>query len=366
MKRANGSGGVSYEKSRNKYRATFVTPAGRSVLRRFTTKREALDWLAVRRSERLQNTYIEPSDLTLGSWLIKYLCDYKTSTIAPKTMDLYTLLARKCAPLSEIKLQSFTANTVQGFYSDLRQAGQSTAMIRKVHAFLSAALKKARQIGLTSVNIMDAVEPPAAPPKPKLQTFTNEETTAIYNAAKEYAHGRYYPFILLAFHTGARKGELMALFWDCIDFQRSEITIRRNLTLTQSAGLRIGAPKTKSGIRTFSVSSAVMAALRTLRSGKLVSFNGPIFTTASGNTLQPRNIDRMWHDILRRAGVPYRNFHVIRHTHATELLSAGVPIADISRRIGHSKISHTLDLYSHAIPRNDKVIASKLELIFGR
>lgn len=109
-----------------------------------------------------------------------------------------------------------------------------------------------------------------------------------------------------------------------------------------------------------------MSALRTLRGGKLVSLNGAIFTTSSGNILQPRNIDRMWHDILRLAGGPYRNFHVIRHTHATELLSAGVPIADISRRIGHAKISHTLDLYSHAIPRNDKVIAGKLEMIFGR
>ncbi len=364
-KNPNGAGSVIYDAARKKYRAYCTTPAGRRISKRFETRKEAQEWVALNCVAIMNHSFIEPSDMTLGSWLITYLRDYKAQTIAPKTMDLYTLLASKCQPLTDEKLQTISVPMIQSFYTDLLQR-QSVEMVRKLHAFLHAAFEKARQIGLLSNNVITAAEPPKTNRKREIQTFAPEEVKAIYETAKIYAGGKYYPLVSLAFSSGARLGELLGLYWDCIDFDNDEITIKRNLTVTHTAGIHVGNPKTKAGTRTISVPHAVLTLLKDLPSpSNIVRITGPVFVTRTGTPYQPRNIERIWHNIVKRANIPYRNFHVIRHTHATELLAAGAPIADVSRRIGHSKISHTLDLYGHAVPRMDKIISQKVSLIFS-
>lgn len=79
----------------------------------------------------------------------------------------------------------------------------------------------------------------------------------------------------------------------------------------------------------------------------------------------PRTIERSWKDILRIANVTYKNIHVLRHTHATELLASGVPIIEVSRRLGHNKIGHTLALYGHAIPNYDNKIIGKVRELYA-
>ncbi|MCR5559371.1 MAG: site-specific integrase, partial [Schwartzia sp.] len=268
-------------------------------------------------------------------------------------------------PISKIRLQAVTPPIVQTFYTELQET-QSVEMVRKVHRFLHSAFEKARRIGLLSVNAVSAAEPPKRTDKKDIETFSPEEVAAIYDAAKQYSGGKYYPFIMLAFASGARLGELLGLCWDCVDFDADEITLRRNLTDTLSAGLQLSTPKTKAGIRAISIPPTVMALLRDIkRTSDVVTMRGYVFITSNGTPFLPRNFQRIWSNIVKLSGIPHKNFHVIRHTHATELLAAGAPIADVSRRLGHSKISHTLDLYGHAIPRMDKVISQKVSSIFS-
>lgn len=365
MKQANGTGSIIYDAVRKKFRAMFTTPAGRRISKRFNTKKAAQEWIASNITKRATGSYVEPSSITVGSWLLTYLHDYKALTIAPKTMDLYALLALKCEPLADIRLQAVTAPLIQRFYTELLKTN-SVAMVRKVHAFLHAACTKAQYLGMLAANPMDVVDPPKATVREKIETFTPDEIAKVLTAAKQYVDGRYYAFILTAFQTGARLGELIALEWDCVDTDKNELIIRRNLTVSRTAGQQIGTPKTKSGIRAIAVPPSIISALKvSQRHSRVIHIHGPVFTTRTGTHFQPRNIMRMWKQLLQKADVPYRNFHVIRHTHATELLAAGVPIADVSRRIGHARISHTLDLYGHAIPRMDSQIAAKAELIFS-
>lgn len=68
--------------------------------------------------------------------------------------------------------------------------------------------------------------------------------------------------------------------------------------------------------------------------------------------------------VLQESGLPYRNFHCLRHTHATRLLANGIPIIEISRRLSHSSVKQTLDMYSHAIPNYDQEIARKISAIY--
>lgn len=73
---------------------------------------------------------------------------------------------------------------------------------------------------------------------------------------------------------------------------------------------------------------------------------------------------RAWSVILKGAEVNYKKFHCLRHTHATQLLSGGVPLLEVCKRLGHSKPSHTLNLYGHAIPNMDKMVAEQVAKIY--
>lgn len=84
-----------------------------------------------------------------------------------------------------------------------------------------------------------------------------------------------------------------------------------------------------------------------------------------GTPLSPRNLERAWKRIIEDASIPYRNFHILRHTNATDLLAKGIPIVEVARRLGHSRISHTLELYGHAIPTYDATIARQIEALYS-
>ena len=90
-----------------------------------------------------------------------------------------------------------------------------------------------------------------------------------------------------------------------------------------------------------------------------------VFHTRNGGVWNTHNVERAWRAILDKAEVQRKHFHALRHTHATQLLANYVPLIEVSRRLGHSKPSITLDLYGHAIPGYDKKIPEKVQAIFN-
>ncbi|MBP5199880.1 MAG: tyrosine-type recombinase/integrase [Schwartzia sp.] len=89
-----------------------------------------------------------------------------------------------------------------------------------------------------------------------------------------------------------------------------------------------------------------------------------IFTMSRNTPLSPRNMERAWRIIVEATEVPYRNFHILRHTNATDLLAKGISIVEVARRLGHSRISHTLELYGHAIPPYGPTIVRQIEALY--
>ena len=126
-------------------------------------------------------------------------------------------------------------------------------------------------------------------------------------------------------------------------------------------------PKTKAGLRNITIPKKVEHLLRQkIMSDKIVPINGYIFHTRTGGPLAQRNMERVWESILREANVEKKKFHALRHTHATQLLAAGVPLLEVSKRLGHSSPTITLKLYGHAIPNHDyKVVLPAVEKIYA-
>ncbi len=360
-RKSNGEGSISFETARNKWRAAITDPKGERIVKRFNTRKEAQEWIAVIKSEIYRNVYVPPSNITVGEWIMVFLETYKAAKIRPKTMDRYIQTAKHLAPIASIPLQQLTAHAVQQLYNTLPEMSPSSK--NKVHKLLKAAVTKAHATEVISKNVMLAVDAPSVP-KVDVQVFTKEEINTILQTVRssEY-YNKYYPFILLAVTTGARLGELLGLKISKV--HKGYIYIDNSLQYVRGRLVDMP-PKTSASVRRITIAPNVEKLLRTLSaSDKVCPFDGYVFHTKTGTPYSPRNMERTWKNILKAAKLEHKNFHVLRHTMATQLLANGISIAEVAKRLGHSRISHTLNLYSHAIPDYDSGIPNVLEKLYA-
>lgn len=360
-KKSNGEGSISFEASRKKYRAAIVDPNGKRIVKRFSTKKDAQTWLINIQSDIVKNIYIPPSNITVGEWVSLYLETYKANKIRERSFDRYITTANHLIPIAKIPLQKITAHTIQKFYNNITDLAPSTK--NKIHKLLKAAFTKAVAIDLLQKNVMLAVDAPQVP-KVEIEVFTKEEIIKILQETMTNRYySKYYPFILLAVTTGARLGELLGL--KIKNVKHGYIYIDNSLQAVRGKLVDMP-PKTPASQRKITISSNVENILRThISSNKLLDMEGYVFHTSNNTPYSPRNMERTWKKLLEATGIKHKNFHVLRHTMATQLLAEGVSIAEVANRLGHSKISHTLNLYSHAIPNYDTTLPNIIAKMYS-
>ena len=355
-------GTVFFEKSRSRWKAELDTPQGKRISKRFKDKANAENWLVAQNNDINKGLFIEPDEITTGYWIIFWLDTYVKNTVKQRTIERYVSLAKHCNEIANIKLQKIQPQEIQRLYVSL-QASLSAHTINKVHKVLSAAFKKAYELRMLNINIMQFVKPPKFEKK-EIEIFKQEEIKKILSSLKEDRYyEKYYPFFLLAISTGARLGELLGLRWIDFDANKNEIFIRQSIQGSLK-GLIRESTKTKAGIRKLSIPQKVAQELLKIGNPTPGDKESLIFQTNTGNPYAPNNMIRAWKKILLQAEVEYKNIHVLRHTHATQLLANSIPIVEVSRRLGHAKTSHTLDLYGQAIPNYDDKIAINISNIF--
>ena len=358
-KSCNNEGSISYESARKKYRAAITDPQGNRIVKRFQTKQEAMEWLTITKAEIYQDTYIAPSTLTVGEWVLQYLKIYSQPNVKPKTMADYIHTASFLSAISDIPLQKCNTHHAQMFINALPPMASSTKL--KVYRLLKAAVKKAYALHIIKDNFMSEVVGPSVEKK-EIQVYSQEEIKKILDTVKDHqCFSRYFPLILTAFTTGMRLGEIIALRKHNVS--NGYINVDTSIVYVKNVPYET-TPKTKAGRRKIKIDAFTEATLRSVMTDKIISFDGFVFHTKNGTHFSQRNLTRMWKRVQEIAEVPHRNFHVIRHTHATQLIANGIPLPEVSKRLGHSKLSHTLNLYSHAIPEYDNKIADNIPAIF--
>ena len=256
-------------------------------------------------------------------------------------------------------MQKLTAIKVQQFFNDTDVSDNGKL---KMYKLLKAACTKAYDLELLKKNIMVNVETPKYVQK-EIEIFTQEEISRLLNYLEnDRYYKRYMLLISLAIATGARLGELLGLKLKAV--KTDSIVINNSL---QDVGGKLVdmPPKTKAGYREVTISEAMAYCLRNAASfGNVLSFDQYVFHTKNGTPIAPRNFERTWKKILSNAEIPYKHFHALRHTHATQLLANGIPILEVSKRLGHAKPSHTLVLYGHSLKGYDKTLPDKIKKIF--
>jgi integrase len=223
--------------------------------------------------------------------------------------------------------------------------------VNHLHALIHKALSNAVRWGALNRNVADLVDPPR-PSRFEIATLTGEQARAFLDAA---AVSRLEALFVLAVTTGMRQGELLGLRWRDVDLETCTLQIRGSMQATPD-GLRIMEPKTAGSRRQVALSKQPIDALRRhrvaqaeerLRIGAAWENSELVFATEAGRPITASGLRRVFEPLLKRADLPRMRFHDLRHTSATLLLGRGVHPKVVSEMLGHTRISTTLDLYSH-------------------
>ncbi|MDR2650562.1 MAG: site-specific integrase [Clostridiales bacterium] len=336
------------------------------------TRREVQGKMASALSELNHGLFVEPSKITVNEWLDIWLETYKTLSVKPTTLLIYMSRAdNHIRPaIGHLKIQELRRDAIQSMINELsRRLAPET--VKGVYITLHAALEQACQNNLISANFASSAVLPKAG-KTRAQVFTTEEQHRFMDAAKTSYMGEMF---LLDLGTGLRIGELISLTWNDIDFENSVLRVNRTLNIVKSvegSGQKwlktFGTPKTASSVRSIPLLPYMSELLKSVKKrqderGMKVRYedNNLVFATRSGRPLDPRNMQRVFQAILKRAGLSGFHIHSLRHTFATRGLEQGIELRVLQELLGHSTIKITADLYTHVLPDMKKDSIMKLK-----
>jgi integrase len=322
---------------------------------RCTTQGAAIQ--AKKKAEKGNNQPHEDKE-TVGEHLDYWFDNIAKKKTRPSTSVRYEAIVRlHLKPhIGGTPLRQLTVVQVTKLWASLSDGGMSSGMVKKCSEVLATALESAVSEGKIPV------APTANASKPQvlrdeIEVFTDDEIRSIMKATEG---DRFEALYKLAIGTGCREGELLCL--ESTDFDQAAGTVRIVKTLDERKdGFFLNPPKSKSGTRTVSLPAfAFSAAIQHIEGRE----PGRMFTTADGNYVSRTNfIRKEWKPLLDRAGVAYRKFHTLRHTHASRLLAAGVDPAEVAKRIG-DKIETLMRSYAHWIPTTGRDTAAKVDAIY--
>lgn len=191
----------------------------------------------------------------------------------------------------------------------------------------------------------------------EMRALNCDEVMKLLELCKKHNYD-FYPMLFTAIFTGMRKGELLALSWDKVNWVKNEISIDRNIYKGEFV-----TPKTKASVRKIKMSKELVLVLK---EWKLKSkSNNFVFANEAGNSIHPRNlVRRKFEPLVKRAGLGHVRWHDLRHTYASLLISKNAPIKFIQTQLGHSSIKMTMDRYGHLLPETCEQGINALDELF--
>jgi integrase len=323
--------------------------------------------------------HVDPTRMSTGRWLETWL-ESARHEVAPRSYERYaSIVNRHLIPgLGQLPIVKLTPAHIQRFYNDLaisgRCDGKSGALHprsrRQIHRVLSAALGRAVEQQVLARNPCDAFKKRLPKvERSEMMTLTAEQSQRLLDEALST---RLYVPVLLALATGMRRGEVLALRWRNVDFERGAVRVVEGLEQT-GAGLRFKPPKSNRA-RTVTLPAFALEELRRLkkeqaeellRLGVRLTGDTLLCARADGDPTTPAALTHTFARLIRKVrDLPTIRFHDLRHTHATQLLLAGVHPRIAQERLGHSTVALTLDLYSHVTGVMQEDAAAKIDAAF--
>ena len=340
------------------------------------TKREAQAECARLITAMNEGAYVEANKLTVGQYLLDRVAQWENGKkITARTAERYrALISDQIIPhLGNKLLQKLKAVDIENWHNVLiargrkdGKGGLSARTIGHAHRVLSKCLKEAARYDLVVKNVARS----ETPPKVDAESVQIVEEHRLQELLAKLRDRPVYSKVIVALFTGLRLSETLALRWRHIDPDRKLLQVREALEETRGHGIRIKAPKSKAGMRDITLPDVVVDALREHRRAQLelrmrlglgkLSDDDLLFSTPEGEPISPRVFSGRWGRIAAEIGMPGLTFHALRHTHASQLIHAGVDVVTISKRLGHASPNITLGTYAHLFRQKDDKAAQAI------
>ncbi len=281
----------------------------------------------------------------LELWLEKYM----KHTIKIRTYNRYKSICdlHLIKDLGEYELEELKQNVLQDFLLKKIDENYSTNTIKGIVSVLKQALKLAITLEFVDKEYCSNLKMPSSEEK-EISVFTKKEQHAIESFCLNHKK-RNYIGIVICLYTGIRLGELLALTWDDIDFNSNLLTINKTSYSAKVDGktqIIVDKPKTKKSNRVIPLPNQLVKLLKII---KKESNSKYVITTINLGMVGNRSYQRTFKYILKKVNVPYRNFHSLRHTFATNAIELGMDVKTLAEILGHTNAMITLNRYSHSL-----------------
>jgi integrase len=326
-----------------------------------------------------KGTYVEPNKVTVAEFVKDRIVQWETSEkVSARTAARYReLLANQITPhLGTKAVQKLQWVDIEKWHTTLRtngraggKGGLAARTIGHAHRVLSKALSDAVKNDLATKNVAKIH---AAPKVTDKEMVIVRDVPAL--VVKLNGHRLEMPAMVSLF-TGMRLGEVLALRWSRVDLDKKVIQVREAIEETEEHGIRFKAPKSKAGRRDVTLPDILVDALREHRKAQLelrfklaigkLPDDALLFANLEGAPLSRNSISAAWSDFAASVNLADVTFHALRHTHASQLIDAGVDIVTISKRLGHAKPDITLRIYAHLFRKDDGKAAAAINSILG-
>ena len=353
------------------------------------TKSQAKIELAKFVAEVEQGTVIEGKSITFKEFTEIWKRDYGSKELAPSTYRRYLgMLESRILPyLGHFKLDKIKPTDIMKFYDMLDKDTQikrvkcnngyrtlkplSQKTILEHHRLIRAMLHRAVYWQLLFSNPCERVQPPKSK-KPKRRYYDDEQCKVLLSNLNKLSVDdiKYKTAITLTLFTGVRLGELMGLEWSDIDFANGIVSINKSSQYLSDKGVFTKTPKTESSIREVAIPDFVVSLLEEYRLwyemqksiyGELWTNSDRLFVQSDGKPMHPSTISKWFVKFVKEIGLPVINFHGLRHTNATLLISQNIDVAVVAARLGHAQITTTFNFYVHPIISHNKSAGNVLQ-----
>ena len=333
--------------------------------------------------------FVEDKSLKFSEFTKIWKRDYASKELAPSTYKRYCrILETRLLPyFGHFYINKIKPTDIMHFYDLL---SRDTQLVRKKgnngkktlkplsgktilehHRLLRAMLHKAVYWQLIISNPAERVQPPKAR-KPKRRYYDDEQCKILLHNLSLLGEDqiKYKVAIILTIFTGVRLGELMGLEWQDIDFKTEIVSINRSSQYLADKGVFTKTPKAESSIREVAIPDFVVSLLEQYKLwydeqksfyGELWTDSNRLFIQADGKPMHLSTISKWFVKYVAQIGLSVINFHGLRHTTATLLISQNIDVAVVAARLGHAQITTTFNFYVHPIISHNRNAGNVLE-----
>lgn len=397
---------------------TFTPPAGLTPKKR----QKAVEVFAVEFEQKCRNgKLLDGEKITLKDFIERWRSERAEQELQPGTLDKYNdAINHFILPaLGHLKLTEIKPHSINKFLVDLtkdgcrhdgKPGGYSKGTIHKISNVLSSILRTATEWEVIERNPCDPVRVKAEDTADKIKFFTPQQTAVfldyiehpftirtrghsrVDDTGKAYVVGDYTStkelptqlkvLFTLAIYSGLRKGEILALKWEDVDFENNTVAVTKAAAMVKGEQI-VKVPKTRNSYRVVSIPHSVTEKLRKLQLeqtryrlsvGDYWQGEGWIFTQDDGRMMNYSTPYKSLQDILTHYNadkaesdkLPMIPFHGLRHTTATLQIAAGTDVRTVSSIMGHRETSTTMNIYAHNLKTAEQEAVNRVEEMIAK